>query len=614
MGRKTKIIIGVLVAVGALAFFKDDIDSVWTNTHVYVVDYQPTKQPVWLDQGVSKKDLSWFYHADQGTRTFSIPYDWFMALEQPTIPWLLFTRTSPFHDTDYLDRFGFIPDRVLPDEPGKPAPLPIGFAKGTPMLDSTGAPWRNPKTMEGMNAFGLTCAACHTGRFVYKDTTVVVDGGPALTNLAEFQKGLGLSLALTRYWPGRFGRFADAILGKDSTLEQRMTLRGQLDLALQQYGKMATLEASVASTSVDEGYGRLDALNRIGNQVFSRDLNDDANYAGHSAPVHFPRIWNAPWFDWVQYNGSIMQPMVRNAGESLGVSSELNLTDPSKGLFKSSARLDVLHEMEKMIAGAPPVDKFTGLMSPKWPGKILPPYDLKLAREGAALYKQHCSGCHRPAIESEALADEDKGEFFRNRKWWTTNDAGEPILVVNLIPIDHVGTDDAQAQGMLARTVAVPPSLGITNPSFGFALSEVVEKVANAWYDKNNTSSEDRQKMNGYRPDKIQAPLKYKARPLNGVWATPPYLHNGSVPTIYALLSLAKDRPSTFYLGSREYDPRDLGYAWKENIPNSSPFDTSIRGNSNKGHEFSNEKGKGVIGPELTDPERRALIEFIKTL
>ena len=42
-----------------------------------------------------------------------------------------------------------------------------------------------------MNAFGLTCAACHTGRFTYKDTAVVIDGGPALTNLFEFKQGLG---------------------------------------------------------------------------------------------------------------------------------------------------------------------------------------------------------------------------------------------------------------------------------------------------------------------------------------------------------------------------------------------------------------------------------------
>ena len=50
----------------------------------------------------------------------------------------------------------------------------------------------------------------------------------------------------------------------------------------------------------------------------SIDLNNPNNYASHSAPVHFPRIWNAPWFSWVQYDGSIMQPMVRNAGEALG--------------------------------------------------------------------------------------------------------------------------------------------------------------------------------------------------------------------------------------------------------------------------------------------------------
>ena len=67
--------------------------------------------------------------------------------------------------------------------------------------------------------------------------------------------------------------------------------------------------------------------------------------------MHYPRIWNRPWFDWVQYNGSIMQPMVRNAGESLGVSAELDLTDPSKGLYKSSVDVTKLFEMEHMIKG-----------------------------------------------------------------------------------------------------------------------------------------------------------------------------------------------------------------------------------------------------------------------
>jgi hypothetical protein len=309
-----------------------------------------------------------------------------------------------------------------------------------------------------------------------------------------------------------------------------------------------------------------------------------------------------------------MQPMVRNAGESLGVSSDLNLTDTSKPLFKSSARIEVLHEMEKMLAGAAPVKEFSGLKSPKWPEDILGRINWDLAKDGAALYKVHCQECHLPAFDSKAIADKDKDEFFTNRKWWTTNDIGEPMLEVEAVPIHHVGTDPAQAADMLNRTVALPANLGITNTSFGFALGDVVQKVVNYWYDVEKKSTAERQKMNGYRPNQIQAPLAYKVRPLNGVWATPPYLHNGSVPTIDALLGPRDKRPATFYLGNREYDPGKLGYETEKNIRNSSRFDTSLRGNFNKGHEFSNTKGPGVIGDELDDKKRAAIIEFLKTL
>ena len=119
--------------------------------------------------------------------------------------------------------------------------------------------------------------------------------------------------------------------------------------------------------------------------------------------------------------------------------------------------------------------------------------------------------------------------------------------------------------------------------------------------------------MNGNRPNGIQAPLAYKVRPLNGIWATPPYLHNGSVPTIDALLSPASERPAKFYLGNREYDPVKLGYRTEE-LSNGFEFDTSLPGNSNRGHEFSDDKRDGVIGPKLSPEDRKALLEFIKTL
>jgi mono/diheme cytochrome c family protein len=606
-----KIVIAALVVGGvvyvAYGAFKDDIAQVWDDLHVKIAEYPQPKKTVWLDQNVSKDRLGWFYHADQGTRTFGIPYEWFMALEQPVIQWVPFASVGLLSDPAYLDRYGFIPDTIIP---GKKA-LPIGFAQGGPMSDPTGRPWRNPTSKQDMTGIGLTCAACHTGRFTYKDTAVIIDGGPALTDLFKLKQGMGVALLFTKIVPSRFDRFADRILGPDSTVDERETLKYQIDQVLNQYKAVKDLEQVVATQSIEEGYGRLDALNRIGNQVFSQDLNKPENYRGSSAPVHYPRIWNTPWFDWVQYNGSIMQPMVRNAGESLGVSAELNLTDPSKGLFKSSVKVETLHEMEQMIAGDPPSAEkgFSGLKSPKWPGDILPPIDEKLAAQGGELYKVHCQECHRPPVTSKAFLD------FANKDWWTTNQAGQPILKIENIPIEHVGTDPAQAADMLARTVALPSDLGINQTGFGLALGEVVVKTVNYLYDQQKPplSAKDRERINGYMPNEIQAKLEYKVRPLNGVWATPPYLHNGSVPTIDALLGPAKDRPAKFYLGNREYDPVKLGYK-TDKLTNSFEFDTSIRGNSNKGHEFSNTKGPGVIGTALSTEDRKALIEFLKTL
>lgn len=620
-GKTIAKIVGVVVVVGAVyGYFKDDIAKLWADLHPQIAEYPQPKKTVWLDQNVSKEKLSWFYHADQGTRTFGIPYEWFMALEQPALSLVPFASPGMFSDPAYLDRYGFIPDTIIP---GKTA-LPIGFAQGGPMLDPSGAPWRNPSNRQEMTGIGLTCAGCHTGRFTYKDTAVVIDGGPALTTLFVMKQGMGVALLMTRVVPGRFGRFADRILGPDASLDDRATLKYQLDQVLNQYKQVKDLEQAVGSQSILEGYGRLDALNRIGNQVFSLDLNKPENYAGSSAPVHYPRIWNTPWFDWVQYNGSIMQPMVRNAGESLGVSAELNLTDPSKGLFKSSVNVASLFAMEEMIKGNTPPnakDGFSGLKSPKWPGDILPPVDTKLAAQGAKLYETHCQGCHRPPVTSAALYD------FNNKSWWRTNQNGEHVMVMENIPIEHIGTDPAQAADMGARTVALPANLGINKSSFPLALGDLVEKTVNYIYDrqvdkdgkpKPPLTEAERRRMDGYMPNELQAELAYKVRPLNGVWATPPYLHNASVPTVYALLSPIEERPKKFYLGNREYDPVNLGYK-TDYLKNGFEFDTSIRGNSNEGHQFragydENKPVKGVIGPALSPDDRKALIEYLKTL
>ena len=127
--------------------------------------------------------------------------------------------------------------------------------------------------------------------------------------------------------------------------------------------------------------------------------------------------------------------------------------------------------------------------------------------------------------------------------------------------------------------------------------------------------------------------LNYKARPLDGIWATAPYLHNGSVPTLRDLLSAVKDRPKTFFVGQREYDPKAVGF--RQFKPGDETeqakklgfflFDTSKEGNWNTGHVYGAEefswKKKDASGNEvdesvkpLTPEEREALLEYLRSL
>lgn len=596
MKRKSRfwpILLGLAVLVAAGLYYVVRMFS------VDLPDYPKVDKVTWLEQNWSQSQREWMHHADQGTVTFSMPYEWLAALEQPT-----FTLTAgpPFLSSDYLDRFGFI----TADSSG----LPVGFAHGGDLVDpKTAEPWINPASGKPLTTIGLTCAACHTGRFTYKGTAVIVDGGPALTDLGKFRKASGLALFFTRYAPFRFDRFSTAVLGPQADEAAKAALMKQLDKVLAGGQIEVDLDKKVAEKSIEEGFGRLDALNRIGNQVFSLDLERPENYAAQSAPVAFPHIWDTSWFDWVQYNASIMQPMVRNAGEALGVRAFINLTKSEQPLFASTVKVDTIFEIEQQLAGKQPTAEngFTGLRPPRWPSNLFGSIDTKLATEGAAVYADRCQGCHLPPVGSEG--------FWEQKHWTNENSAGERYLRVPIINVENIGTDPAQAQSMAERKVKLPSELGIDTDSFGSALGALVAKTAARWYDNQTppVPAEQRGIMNGNRQNGIQAPLAYKARPLDGIWATPPFLHNGSVPTIDALLSPAGERPKTFWLGNREYDPDKLGYLTDE-LKGGFKFDTAKPGNSNAGHEFSDTPGPGVIGPALKPDEKAALIAYLKTL
>ena len=564
----------------------------------------PPGSVVWLDQGWTDQQRRAFHNQSQGTLTLPLPTSWFMALQQGDD---LNPSAGLVSDPAYLAKFGFIPS---PADPAlNPNGLPVGFAQtiGT-----------DPRNGETFDRIGFTCAACHTGRIDYQGRTILVDGGPAMADLIGFGGKLVVALTQTDVLATRFDRFARKVLGEHSSLPDRIRLHHKLhNVVIKGLGDL--LKAPTGNVS--EGFGRLDALNRIGNTVFADGMGIDRNRVAITAPVAFPHLWDVHWFSWVQYNGSIERPMVRNAGEAMGVGAIVNYFGSSTLAFSSTIPIDKLHDpIEASLAGTrqpTSMGRFGGLTAPAWPENILPRIDRARALHGADLYRQRCQGCHLPAPNTP--------EFWASSHWLAPNAAGERYLDLNMIPIDTVGTDPAQARNMSDRKVLIPASLGITGQlsrqgrygvySYGAALGEVVQRVVDRWYDTKQVSAADRDRMNGYRANGIRKPLKYKARPLDGIWATAPYLHNGSVPTLYDLLSPLKERRAEPRYGNHEFDPVRVGYV--DGGP--SKVRTSQAGNRNTGHLFETpatpaERHPGTIGPYLTPEERMALIEYLKTL
>ncbi|MGI9435793.1 MAG: di-heme-cytochrome C peroxidase [Geminicoccaceae bacterium] len=609
----------------------------------------PPDDVVWLDQNWSDQERHWFHHASQGTSTLPIPYDWFMALEQPGL-WSS-GDASMLSDQAYLARFGFIPSPAkveagkegykqsqrtfgrpatydATEDLGNPDALPVGFAK-TPA-------YTDPATGRQLpDQIGFTCAACHTGQIDYQGVSLRIDGAPAMIDLGKFRATIGSALTFTNYLPGRFDSFARRVLGDAYNAETKADLSNQLKTLIKRGKQRRAMLEPFEKLSVDEGYGRLDALNRIGNQVFFTDLlgsEIDAigNYAPTNAPVSFPPIWDTPWFNWVQYDASIMQPVVRNVGEALGVSARVNLSNPTRPLYVSSVKVAEIDAMEEMLAGQDPFDGetgFKGLRAPVWPEAILGKIDPIKRERGRVLYQRHCEGCHLPPV------DDPDGRFWSGDHWYTPAGAYGRYLRVKPIKLGKIGTDPGQAKVLSERSVSLPDFLEVDpttlcleggageapvlEAKFGQALAVVVEKTATAWYDANDVSTEDRQRMNGDRPNCLrEPPAGYKARPLDGIWATAPFLHNGSVPNLRALLSPTDEgeRPATFCVGSRKFDPTKVGY---DTTCEGGLFevDTAIPGNLNTGHEFAEgaKEKSGVIGPRLSPEDRWALIEFLKS-
>jgi hypothetical protein len=518
-------------------------------------------------QGWSEAQRNFYRHASQGTVVNNL--QWFMALEKAGSQTLI-------SDSGNLASLGFIKSSK---STLNPLGLPIGFAVG-------------PANSSIKGTVGLTCAACHTGQLSYKGDKIVIDGTQSMIDSNTFGSQLQLSMIETYHDPYKWDRFARNVLknkyNDSSEKSLRLAFGNSVKNAEWELDKSKTLHL----TPVPGGYGRNDAIDTIGNKVFASDLQDPANFHVADANVSFPFIWDAWQFDWVQYDGSIVQPMVRNAGEALGVGAITNYLyeTPTESKWASSINVTNIYKIETQLQALKP---------PLWPANMFGPYNLELAKQGRELFMENCASCHAPR---PILPPGDK----------------YAKLAVKKIPLQTIGTDPKRSTNATTARFDATKLVGHSAPNL--TLSEgltLTVGAAKEWaYTKINLPLNQRGKWDGFdRPNIVKFESFYKARTLDGIWSSPPYLHNGSVRNIYELLSPVNERATQFWVGLSDYDPVNLGVGPKVN-KNDIGFlmDTTLAGNSNTGHENSNTSAPGVIGRLLSPNERMALIEYMKAL
>ena len=183
------------------------------------------------------------------------------------------------------------------------------------------------------------------------------------------------------------------------------------------------------------------------------------------------------------------------------------------------------------------------------------PIDRTLATRGARIYAQSCAACHGK-----------NGSDF----------SGEQVGKVT--PIANIGTDRGRLDSYTLELAQNQGMLYSADPARRFRHFRKTWGYANA--------------------------------PLDGIWLRAPYLHNGSVPTLWDLLQPVALRPSMFYRGNDLYDPKQLGFVAGQPISQGKrlfAYDTRIPGNRNTGHEGA------AYGTALPQSDKWALLEYLKT-
>jgi mono/diheme cytochrome c family protein len=510
---------------------------------------------------------------------------------------------------NFLDVIGLFKDQRMPDYP---IARGIGWS-GLGRDDLNGA----------VDYASFTCGACHIGRVKTDQGIRYLDGGVnAQFNLPQYRiralktvekitgnnqnkqnevelASKAIIAALDQvhaedknYFYQNY-RFGDKVFDAEYEAKQIALFKQSAPAIIEKFMDRTQLEYLAFAALLDKNYrgfepqmlagfgGMADAtgISTSFNYVFRRDVGHDSSANAETAlpPTQSITDFMVVWeqgkrkVSWSlnhkhlvdgggQWNGNIPIPMFRNLAAELtmGFAAE---TDLRVGAFA-----------EKLLENLP---------APVYPFDV----DMGKAKKGSDLYQQNCVACHRP----------HNGEVYQ-----IGTDSGRAHVVT-----EAIATSARKGFTTICSTEksVEMPGLGSIKPCAKFEGVSLVDKAEFAM-------------MNPAQHD------GYNALPLGGVWAQAPYLHNGSVPTLYHLL-IPNERPVIFMKSRLDYDQQLLGFAWRVSAIKQATkeegyqYDTkAIPAFSNAGHDKDITIGQHRYKLDWSDDKEGAMdiIEYMKTL
>lgn len=381
-----------------------------------------------------------------------------------------------------------------------------------------------------------------------------------------------------------------------------------------------------AIVETSTAFNRTDAFGRISNLVLRNDFPSDL-----TAPVSLPWIWGLKYMGNIHYNGNSNSVILRNVGQALGLGAMV--TSPELDTTVNVTNLDRLENLVHKIKVPEWNEVFKEVLDKSNPEKYLSEFEIDMRPErlkrGFDIYKAQCQTCH----ESNTFVG--PAGVLRDYNMYPLSDKDGKY---------SPNTDPLAAQNAIVPVKVSTKEHGVLAIAFAQKIFNDVAGIKERYYEQYNISDEQQAKMEfrdirgneffrdtylgaadnlaGNTYGKIVKGNGYKAKHLSGVWATSPFLHNGSVPNLMLLLTRDTQRPKYFNVGSNQFDPENIGYKnWERqhNKPCDPKteemycFDTQridkrtgkVLGNSNMGHNW---------GVDLTQDQKLDLINFLKYL